>query len=210
MERVERRRVPTLLSLLGSFFSLLLLGSSSEASVFDQQARERVLRLPGQSFNVSFGHYSGYVTVNEEAGRAFFYWFFEATEDPASKPLVLWLNGGPGCSSIGLGLAEEVGPFHVNADGKSLYPNPYSWNQVASTRYNIDALKLPTVTPWHAWYDDGQVGGWTQVYKGLTFVTVRGAGHEISLLRPKSALVLIKAFLSGSPMPTTLPELDDS
>lgn len=36
---------------------------------------------------------------------------------------------GPGCSSIGLGLAEEVGPFHVNADGKSLYPNPYSWNQ---------------------------------------------------------------------------------
>ncbi|RWW25892.1 hypothetical protein GW17_00009749 [Ensete ventricosum] len=192
MERVERRRVPTLLSLLGSFFSLLLLGSSSEASVFDQQARERVLRLPGQSFNVSFGHYSGYVTVNEEAGRAFFYWFFEATEDPASKPLVLWLNGGPGCSSIGLGLAEEVGPFHVNADGKSLYPNPYSWNQA----YNFACAK--------------QVGGWTQVYKGLTFVTVRGAGHEISLLRPKSALVLIKAFLSGSPMPTTLPELDDS
>lgn len=36
---------------------------------------------------------------------------------------------GPGCSSIGLGLAEEVGPFHVNADGKSLYLNPYSWNQ---------------------------------------------------------------------------------
>jgi len=26
-----------------------------------------------------------------------------------------------------------------------------------------------------------QVGGWTQVYKGLTFVTVRGAGHEIPL-----------------------------
>jgi serine carboxypeptidase-like clade 2 len=30
---------------------------------------------------------------------------------------------------------------------------------VTSTRYSIDALKLPTVTPWRAWYDDdGEVG----------------------------------------------------
>ena len=47
-----------------------------------------------------------------------------------------------------------------------------------------------------------QVGGWTQVYKGLTFVTVRGAGHEVPLHRPKQALTLIKSFLAGSPMPT--------
>lgn len=36
---------------------------------------------------------------------------------------------GPGCSSIAYGMAEEVGPFHVKPDGKSLYLNPYSWNQ---------------------------------------------------------------------------------
>jgi len=54
-----------------------------------------------------------------------------------------------------------------------------------------------------------QVGGWTQVYKGLTFVTVRGAGHEVPLHRPKQALVLIKSFLSGSPMPT-LSVVEDS
>ncbi|KAM3208270.1 hypothetical protein ACQJBY_063132 [Aegilops geniculata] len=73
---------------------------------------------------------------------------------------------------------------------------------VTSTRYSIDALKLPTVTPWHAWYDDdGEVGGWTQGYKGLNFVTVRGAGHEVPLHRPKQALTLIKSFLAGSPMP---------
>jgi len=73
---------------------------------------------------------------------------------------------------------------------------------VTSTRYSIDALKLPTVTPWHAWYDDdGEVGGWSQGYKGLDFVTVRGAGHEVPLHRPKQALTLIKSFLAGSPMP---------
>lgn len=430
-----------------------------------QQQLDRVLELPGQNFNVSFSHYSGYVTVNEDSGRALFYWFIEAAEDPDSKPLVLWLNGGPGCSSIAYGEAEEIGPFHIEADGKTLYLNPYSWNQVANllfidspvgvgfsysntssdllnngdertakdslaflvkwlerfpqfkgrdfyitgesyaghyvpqlsqaivrynsavketainlkgymvgnaltddyhdhlgvfqfmwsaglisdqtyrqlnllcdfqsfihtsatcdkildianeelgnidpysifsptcpanvsqsnrllkrmnmvghvgqkydpcteehsvvyfnshvvqkalhvdpahapsewsscselingnwkdsprtvldvyrelissglriwmfsgdtdaiipvtaTRYSIDALKLPTLRPWHAWYDDGQVGGWTQEYVGLTFVSVRGAGHEVPLHKPKLALALIKAFLSGTSM----------
>lgn len=61
---------------------------------FAQQQSDKVLQLPGQVFDVSFAHYSGFVTVNEEAGRALFYWFFEAVEDPSSKPLVLWLNGG--------------------------------------------------------------------------------------------------------------------
>ncbi|KAL4577182.1 hypothetical protein LXL04_000909 [Taraxacum kok-saghyz] len=41
-------------------------------------------------------NYAGYVTVSEESGRALFYWLTEAVDDPGSKPLVLWLNGGPG------------------------------------------------------------------------------------------------------------------
>ncbi|XP_024031005.1 serine carboxypeptidase II-2-like isoform X2 [Morus notabilis] len=434
-----------------------------------QQRLDRVEKLPGQNFIVSFEHYSGYVTVNEESGRALFYWFFEAVEDPASKPIVLWLNGGPGCSSIAYGEAEEIGPFHIKPDAKTLYLNPHSWNQVAnilfidspvgvgfsysntssdllsngdkrtakdnlecllkwferfpqykgrdfyitgesyaghyvpqlsqaivrhnsatkdttinlkgymvgnaltddrndhlgafqfmwsaglisdqtykllnllcdsqsfvhtsnscdeildiayeelgnidpysiytptcpanvsqsnqllkrmhmvgrisqkydpctekhsivyfnqpevqtalhvdpdhapskwdpcsilvnrswkdspttvldiyhelihsglriwvfsgdtdaiipitSTRYSIDALELPTVSPWRSWYDDGEVGGWTQEYEGLTFVSVRGAGHEVPLHKPKQALTLIKSFLSGSPMPNLI------
>ena len=47
--------------------------------------------LPGQgSFNVSFGHYSGYVTVNKESGRALFYWFFEAPKN--SREAILEAN----------------------------------------------------------------------------------------------------------------------
>ncbi|XP_042061418.1 serine carboxypeptidase II-2-like [Salvia splendens] len=431
---------------------------------FDQQQLDRVLKLPGQNFNVSFAHYAGYITVNEESGRELFYWFFEAEENPSSKPIVLWLNGGPGCSSIAYGLAEEIGPLHIEKDGKTLYLNHYSWNKVAnilfvdspvgvgfsysntssdllsngdkrtaadnlkfiekwlerfpqykgtdlyltgesyaghyvpqlahaivkynekngeetinlkgfmvgnaltddfhdhfgvfqfmwsvgmisdqtykqlnakcdfdsfvhtseecvevlmiadqevgnidmysiytppctanfsrlshlwrsktkvgllrrsydpctekhtvqyfnlpevqdalhvrsrnsrwetcsglvnenwqdspqsvldvysellnsglriwmfsgdtdavipvtSTRYSINAMKLQTVRPWRAWYDDGQVGGWTEEYEGLTFVTVRGAGHEVPLHKPKQALTLIKSFLSGKSMP---------
>nr|XP_043618826.1 serine carboxypeptidase II-2-like [Erigeron canadensis] len=427
-----------------------------------QQKLDIVTNLPGQNFNVDFEQYAGYVTVNQENGRALFYWLTEASQDPASKPLVLWLNGGPGCSSVAFGMAEEVGPFHVNADGKSVYLNPYSWNNAAnllfldapagvgysysntssdirsngdkrtaadslqfllnwlerfpqykgrdfyltgesyaghyvpqlsqaivrynkanpgspinikgymvgnaltddysdhvglfqflwasgiisdqtykkanelcdkesfihpsrecdqitdivyqemgnidpysiftptcsangvtkrflrrwhnvghigqsydpcteqhsivyfnspevqnalhvyhtntsrawetcsgvvgaywqdspisvldvyqelisagiriwmfsgdtdaviptaSTRYSIDALNLTTISPWRAWYEDGEVGGWTQKYEGLTFVTVRGAGHEVPLHKPKQALTLIKSFLAGT------------
>ncbi|KAH0970101.1 hypothetical protein GBA52_022257 [Prunus armeniaca] len=447
---------------LGSVFATI------PTDALAQQKLDKVLELPGQTFNLSFAHYAGYATVNEDSGRALFYWLVEAAEDPGSKPIVLWLNGGPGCSSIAYGEAEEVGPFHIKADGKTLYLNPYSWNQVAnilfldspvgvgfsysntssdllsngdkrtaedslafllkwferfpqykgrefyitgesyggrqtyfaclllhyynletkekainlkgymvgnaltddyhdhlgvfqfmwsaglisdqtykslnllcdfqsfihtsnscdnildiasaelgnidpysiytpacpanvsqsnrlqkrmhkvgrisgnydpcteahsavyfnlpevqkalhvnpnhapskwatcsdvvyttwqdsprtvldvykelihsglriwmfsgdtdsvipvtSTRYSIDALKLPTVKPWRPWYDDGQVGGWTQEYAGLTFVSVRGAGHEVPLHKPKQALTLIKAFLSGSSMPSS-------
>lgn len=46
-----------------------------------------------------------------------------------------------------------------------------------------------------------QVGGWTQEYAGLTFVVVRGAGHEVPLHSPKLALTLFKAFLAGTSMP---------
>lgn len=46
-----------------------------------------------------------------------------------------------------------------------------------------------------------QVGGWSQVYKGLTLVSVRGAGHEVPLHRPRQALILFQHFLHGKPMP---------
>ncbi|XP_076896915.1 serine carboxypeptidase II-2-like [Bidens hawaiensis] len=116
-----------------SFLLLVFISvTSSESNPITQQKLDQVSNLPGQNFNVDFAHYAGYVTVNKESGRALFYWMTEATDDPSSKPLILWLNGGPGCSSIAFGMAEEVGPFHVNEDGKSVYLNPYSWNTVAN------------------------------------------------------------------------------
>ncbi|CAK9163438.1 unnamed protein product [Ilex paraguariensis] len=101
------------------------------------QERDRIKELPGQPANVGFTQYSGYVTVNQQAGRALFYWFIEApaSRGPQSRPLVLWLNGGPGCSSIAYGAAEEIGPFRINSDGKTLFLNPYSWNNLANVLF---------------------------------------------------------------------------
>uniref|UniRef100_A0A7N0VKN4 Carboxypeptidase n=1 Tax=Kalanchoe fedtschenkoi TaxID=63787 RepID=A0A7N0VKN4_KALFE len=104
----------------------------SLAHYLQQQAADRVTALPGQP-PVKFNHYAGYVTVNESHGRALFYWFFEATHQPNKKPLLLWLNGGPGCSSVGFGEAEELGPFLSSETGKlELKLNPHSWNKAAN------------------------------------------------------------------------------
>ncbi|KDP25725.1 hypothetical protein JCGZ_23946 [Jatropha curcas] len=452
------------LFLILSILSLFV--SSCISSTLEDQERDKITYLPGQPTNVEFNQYSGYVTVNQQAGRALFYWLIEspASRGPESRPLVLWLNGGPGCSSVAYGAAEEIGPFRIKPDGKTLFFNPYAWNKLANllflespagvgfsysnttsdlytagdqrtaedsyaflvnwferfpqykhrdfyivgesyaghyvpqlsqivyqknkgiqnpvinfkgflvgnavtddysdyigtfeywwthglisdstyrtlriacnfsssmhpsvdcikalylaqleqgnidpysiftrpcnntaslrhnlrghypwmsraydpcterysklyfnrpevqkalhanatgisypwktcsdivgnywadaplsmlpiykeliaaglkiwvysgdtdavvpvtaTRYSIDALKLPTITNWSPWYDNGKVGGWSQVYKGLTFVTVTGAGHEVPLHRPRQAFILFKSFLENKPMPS--------
>ncbi|KAL7941516.1 Alpha/Beta hydrolase protein [Trichoderma barbatum] len=63
-----------------------------------------------------------------------FFWFFEARKNPSTAPLAIWLNGGPGASSM-LGLLMENGPCFVNEDSKSTVLNPWSWNNEVNMLY---------------------------------------------------------------------------
>lgn len=63
-----------------------------------------------------------------------FFWFFEARKDPQNAPLSLWLNGGPGSSSM-LGLFVENGPCYVNADSNSTRLSEWSWNNEVNMLY---------------------------------------------------------------------------
>lgn len=76
--------------------------------------------------------YSGYLDVGTDMHM--WYWFFAARSQPSTAPLVLWLNGGPGCSSM-IGLFQEHGPCHF-VDGSSKPSlNQYSWNTYANMLY---------------------------------------------------------------------------
>uniref|UniRef100_A0A5B7BVI0 Carboxypeptidase n=1 Tax=Davidia involucrata TaxID=16924 RepID=A0A5B7BVI0_DAVIN len=113
--------------------------SSSSAGENAEREADRVRDLPGQPY-VQFQHYAGYVKLlPPQDQKALFYWFFEAQHAVSLKPLVLWLNGGPGCSSVGYGATQELGPFLVRSNGTQLIHNKFSWNKVA----NILFLEAP-------------------------------------------------------------------
>jgi serine carboxypeptidase-like clade II len=56
----------------------------------------------------------------------------EAETSPDTAPLVLWLNGGPGCSSLGGGLFSELGPFYPTKNGQALEKNVFRWTRNGS------------------------------------------------------------------------------
>eukprot|EP01039_Chlorochromonas_danica_P007629 gene7629-8431_t len=74
---------------------------------------------------------SGYFSVSDTFEKNYFYWFFESRASPSSDPLIIWMTGGPGCSSQ-LALLTENGPCAVNDDGVTTKNNPYSWNSNAN------------------------------------------------------------------------------
>jgi len=79
----------------------------------------------------------GYFNVDKLDKKAtkgkknYFYWLFEAKKDPENAPTIMWLTGGPGCSSM-LALLSENGPCTVAKGGKKTIPNAASWNNKAN------------------------------------------------------------------------------
>lgn len=77
--------------------------------------------------------YSGYLTVNKTYDSNLFFWFFPAQKGAADAPVLLWLQGGPGGSSM-FGLFSENGPFTVDAKLR-LVPRNVTWNSKYSMLY---------------------------------------------------------------------------
>jgi serine carboxypeptidase-like clade I len=82
--------------------------------------------------------YSGYLDIPDDeacaenatdCGGKMHYWLALAEDDPQmEKPILLWLNGGPGSSSV-IGFLQELGPLLINATG-GLMENPWSWTRL--------------------------------------------------------------------------------
>jgi len=90
-------------------------------------------KIPGYPFSGSM--YSGFIVVDNKTQSNLFYhlYSFNQTNTSVSAPLVIWLQGGPGCSSL---IADyvEFGPVYINQTGPNnftYYRNPYTWNNYA-------------------------------------------------------------------------------
>ncbi|KAK0400626.1 hypothetical protein QR680_015355 [Steinernema hermaphroditum] len=95
-------------------------------------SNDKIGKLPDLDFTPNFDQYSGYLTAGPT--KRHFYWFTESERNPAADPIILWLNGGPGCSSL-QGLLTEMGPYRVKEYGKKVVRNPYAWNKIANVVY---------------------------------------------------------------------------
>ncbi|KAJ8726586.1 hypothetical protein PYW07_001284 [Mythimna separata] len=84
----------------------------------------RELAEVNSSYFLGLKSYSGFITVNEEYNSNLFFWFFPAATNLTETPLIIWLQGGPGFSSI-KGLFDIIGPIKV-VDGK-VVPRNVSW-----------------------------------------------------------------------------------
>lgn len=108
---------------------LSLLGLAASVNV--------ITNIPGYDGPLPFAAYSGYLPAND-GNKQMFYFFSESQGNPSTDPVVLWLNGGPGCSSFD-GFVYEHGPFFFNngpmGAQQNLTLNPYSWTKVANMIY---------------------------------------------------------------------------
>jgi len=78
--------------------------------------------------------YSGFVTVDAQKGRALHYILIKAEVNPKTAPLLVWYQGGPGCSGL-IGLFIENGPFipAVDDTGKPILSySALSWTKFAN------------------------------------------------------------------------------
>ncbi|KAH9108518.1 hypothetical protein LEN26_009137 [Aphanomyces euteiches] len=114
-------------------FSVAVLALASVAAVQDSNPH-KIDSLPGYNDPkpINFDQYAGHIELPSN-GQKMFYWLVESESNPDTDPLVLWLNGGPGCSSLG-GFFTELGPFVVESD-LSVKRNPYAWNRKANVLF---------------------------------------------------------------------------
>ncbi|GFP96057.1 serine carboxypeptidase-like 48 [Phtheirospermum japonicum] len=97
------------------------------------------------------GHYAGYFKLSHTKAARMFYYFFEARQNKEKAPVVVWLTGGPGCSSS-IALFYENGPFKLTKNW-SLVWNQYGWDQES----NIIFIDQPTGTGFSYSTDDDDI-----------------------------------------------------
>jgi hypothetical protein len=72
--------------------------------------------------------YTGWLDIGT---KHLFFWYFESQNNPSEDPLLLWLTGGPGGSSM-IGMLQELGPCLINEHGNGTVHNEYGWSKNAN------------------------------------------------------------------------------
>jgi len=85
-------------------------------------------------------HEYGHIPIdNKEPKYQIFYWLFKNRAKNLNPPLVIWIEGGPGCSCQ-QSLFLEHGPYRLLPNSSDYISSPYSWNNIADVLYTDQPL----------------------------------------------------------------------
>ncbi|KDQ17594.1 hypothetical protein BOTBODRAFT_53170 [Botryobasidium botryosum FD-172 SS1] len=88
--------------------------------------------IPTVPFDVG-DSWAGLLPVGPSANetRKLYFWYFPTAKDVGKDDFIIWLNGGPGCSSLE-GFLQENGPISFQYGQYHASQNPYSWTNVSN------------------------------------------------------------------------------
>ncbi|KVH99617.1 Peptidase S10, serine carboxypeptidase [Cynara cardunculus var. scolymus] len=118
-------------------------------------------------------YFCSYIGVDENEDVQLFYYFIQSESNPRDDPLMLWISGGPGCSSI-TGLLYSI--VNYNESLPTLILRPNSWTKMAS----IIFLDIPVGT-------------------GFSYATTTRATHSNDLQLAKHAYEFMRKWLKSHP-----------
>eukprot|EP01022_Parablepharisma_sp_SALTPOND_P000937 TRINITY_DN105298_c1_g1_i1.p1 TRINITY_DN105298_c1_g1~~TRINITY_DN105298_c1_g1_i1.p1 ORF type:complete len:481 (+),score=21.97 TRINITY_DN105298_c1_g1_i1:107-1444(+) len=80
-------------------------------------------------------HEYGHIPIDRNQPQySIFYWLFRTRTHNRSPPLVVWIEGGPGCSCE-QSLFLEHGPYRLQKGSSNFTSSQFSWNNVADVLY---------------------------------------------------------------------------
>ncbi|KAM3374212.1 serine carboxypeptidase-like [Capsicum galapagoense] len=106
-------------------------GAVTDQSLFEKKLNLSYIGDSGATVQ-DLGHHAGYYRLPHTKDARMFYFFFES-RSRKNDPVVIWLTGGPGCSSE-LAVFYENGPFKI-ADNMSLVWNDFGWDKGSNLIY---------------------------------------------------------------------------
>ena len=115
-----------------AIYATALIAMLGVTAVLAARPRDEVLGLPECGNGLPSPWYSGYLKASPT--KRLHYVFVTSLADPDNDPVVVWFNGGPGCSSL-LALFQEHGPFVIDDGEYYIKQNPEPWSKRANVLY---------------------------------------------------------------------------
>ncbi|XP_034699224.1 serine carboxypeptidase-like 18 isoform X3 [Vitis riparia] len=197
-----------------SVMLLLLVFSSGIAN-----GRSVIKTLPGFSGELPFYLETGYVGVGENEEVQLFYYFVKSQRNPVFDPLMLWLSGGPGCSTLTAFFYENECTFKQNVSTFCIGPLTFNIQEYEGGLPNLYLKENTWTKTLNIIFVDAPVGSgfsYSETQEGYIMEDLKYAAQTYEFLKKwlvdhpeflKNELYVGGDSYSGIPVPMVVQEI---